>query len=114
LAKELIKLSGFEPNVDIPIKIVGLRPGEKLFEELLLAEEGISKTKHDKIFIGRPTFFDYKLLLNSIDSLREIIDDGTDEDIKKHIKTMVPTYRKDNPINDEEIDKSIVITSEGS
>lgn len=94
LAKDLIRLSGFEPNVDIPIKIVGLRPGEKLFEELLLDEEGISSTKHNKIFIGKPTFFDYKLLLNSIDILHNIIDKGTENQLKECIKSIVPTYRR--------------------
>lgn len=92
LAKELIKLSGFEPNVDIPIKIVGLRPGEKLYEELLLAEEGISKTKHDKIHIGKPTFYDYKLLLKSINRLNNIIDNENNEELKEYLKNIVPTY----------------------
>lgn len=103
LAKELIRLSGFEPNADIPIKIIGLRPGEKLFEELLLDEEGISQTEHDKIFIGKPTFFDYKLLLKSIDSLREVINNGNEEDIKSYLETIVPTYRKDDTIHNENI-----------
>ena len=56
LAKDLIRLSGYEPYVDIPIEITGLRPGEKLFEELLLDEEGITATKHSKIFIGEANF----------------------------------------------------------
>ena len=54
LAENLIKLSGFEPYKDIDIEITGLRPGEKLYEELLLAEEGIKETGHNKIFIGHP------------------------------------------------------------
>ena len=96
LAKDLIRLSGFEPNVDIPIVITGLRPGEKLFEELLLDEEGISDTKHDKIFIGKPTFTDYKLLLRSLESANRIIKIGTDEDIKNYVKTIVPNYKENN------------------
>lgn len=95
LAKELIKLSGFEPNVDIPIKIVGLRPGEKLYEELLLDEEGIGQTKHSKIFIGKPTFFDYKLLLKYINDLNRIINNGTDEELKEYLKRIVPTYKNE-------------------
>lgn len=94
LAKELIKLSGFEPDVDIPIKIIGLRPGEKLYEELLLAEEDISKTKHNKIFIVKPTFFHYKLLLKYIRDLNRIVDNGTDEEIKEYLKRIVPTYKE--------------------
>lgn len=54
LAKDLIKLSGFEPEVDIKIEITGLRPGEKLYEELLMDEEGLRKTSHEKIFIAKP------------------------------------------------------------
>ena len=54
LAVSLIKLLGYEPNVDIPIEITGLRPGEKLYEEILMSEEGLTSTKHDKIFISKP------------------------------------------------------------
>ncbi|WMM24317.1 nucleoside-diphosphate sugar epimerase/dehydratase [Tissierella sp. MB52-C2] len=99
LAKDLIRLSGFEPDVDIPIVITGLRPGEKLFEELLLDEEGLSATKHDKIFIGKPTFTDYKLLLRLLESANRIIKIGTDEDIKNYVKTIVPNYRENNEEN---------------
>ena len=66
LAKDLIKLSGFEPGVDIKIEYIGLRPGEKLYEELLMAEEGLKETKHEKIFIGKPVF-------NNLDQLRKEI-----------------------------------------
>ena len=58
LARDMIKLSGLEPNVDIDIEYIGLRPGEKLFEELLLNEEGITATKYKKIFMAKPTFTD--------------------------------------------------------
>ena len=92
LAKDLIRLSGYEPYVDIPIEITGLRPGEKLFEELLLDEEGITATKHNKIFIGKPIFTDYKLLLKSLDEVNKIIKNGTDEELKDYIKTIVPNY----------------------
>lgn len=100
LANDLIRLSGFEPNVDMPIEIVGLRPGEKLFEELLLNEEDISATKHDKIFIGKPTYIDYKVLLKSLEEANKIIKDGTDEDIKEFAKHILPNY-----IENEEADK---------
>lgn len=92
LAKDLIRFSGFEPNVDIPIKITGLRPGEKLFEELLLDEEGIKATKHDKIYIGKPTYIDYKLLLKSISELGNAAENGEDKDIKGYLKSIVPSY----------------------
>ena len=92
LAKDLIRFSGFEPNVDIPIKITGLRPGEKLFEELLLDEEGIKATKHDKIYIGKPTYIDYKLLLKSINELGNVAENGEDKDVKGYLKSIVPSY----------------------
>lgn len=102
LAKDLIRLSGFEPDVDIPIVVTGLRPGEKLFEELLLDEEGISTTMHDKIFIGKPTFTDYNLLLKSLNEARNIIRDGTDEDIKAYVKAIVPNYVENHEENHKE------------
>lgn len=96
LAKDLIRLSGFEPNVDMPITITGLRPGEKLYEELLLNEEGLSSTKHDKIFIGKPIFTDYKFLLRTLNEAKIIIESGTEEDLKQHIKIIVPNYTISN------------------
>lgn len=92
LAKDLIRLSGFEPNVDMPIVITGLRPGEKLYEELLLSEEGVYSTSHNKIFIGKPIFTDYKLLLRSLKDADNIIKSGTEEDLRNHIKNIVPNY----------------------
>lgn len=99
LARDLIRLSGFEPDTDIPIKVVGLRPGEKLYEELLLDEEGIESTGHEKIFIGKPTFTDYKLLLKSIQTLSDMILTCKDNDVKDYIKQMVPTYITDNNLH---------------
>lgn len=99
LAKDVIRLSGFEPDVDIPIKITGLRPGEKLLEELLLEEEGISDTSHDKIFVGKPTFTDYKLLLKALDELQDLIDEGDLEDVMDQVKYMVPTYKDNKTVN---------------
>lgn len=101
LAKDLIRLSGYEPYIDIPIEITGLRPGEKLFEELLLDEEGITSTKHDKIFIGKPIFTDYKLLLKSLDEANRIIKNGTDEELKEYIKTIVPNYVENEEVNNK-------------
>ncbi|MTI70049.1 MAG: polysaccharide biosynthesis protein [Firmicutes bacterium] len=96
LARDLISFSGFEPNVDIPIEIVGLRPGEKLYEELLLDEEGIKSTKHKKIFIGEPIFSDYKVLLKSMDKFRDIINNEDEDKLRSYIKEIVPTYEKKN------------------
>ena len=96
LARDLIKLSGFDPEVDMPIKVTGLRPGEKLFEELLMDEEGIKATVHKKIFVGRPTFTDYKLLMKSLEKFKVIIDNGTEDDLKEHLGQVVPTYKREN------------------
>lgn len=96
LAKDLIRLSGFEPNVDIPIEIIGLRPGEKLFEELLLDEEGIKSTDHKKIFIGKPVFTDYKLLMKSLEQLKGVINECSVEELKDYIEEIVPTYIRNN------------------
>ncbi len=101
LAKDLIRLSGFEPNVDIPIVFTGLRPGEKLFEELLLDEEGISTTSHNKIFVGKPTFTDYKLLLKSFKELDKVIKEGNNEDVFNYVKLIVPTYKDNSEVNDK-------------
>lgn len=103
LAKDLIRLSGFEPYVEIPIEITGLRPGEKLFEELLLDEEGISATKHNKIFIAKPNHIDYRLLIKTLEEARQIIKTGTDEDIKDFVKHIVPNYKENKEIESEEL-----------
>lgn len=94
LAKDLIRLSGYEPYVDMEIKIIGLRPGEKLFEELLLDEEGISNTDHDKIFIGQPIFTNYKLLLQGLKGIEGVMKTGSEEDLKDYINIMVPNYNR--------------------
>lgn len=93
LARNLIKLSGFEPDIDIKIEFTGLRPGEKLYEELLLAEEGLQATKYNKIFVAQPVFTDLALLRREIDNLREIIMTNS-ETVTDYIQTIVPTYKK--------------------
>ena len=94
LAKNLIKLSGYEPFEDIDIKIVGLRPGEKLYEELLMDEEGLTETKHNKIFIGRPGDFDFEDIKDSIEELINLSRFGTGDDIRDKIEEFVPTYKR--------------------
>ena len=117
LAISLIKLSGLEPNVDIPIKVTGLRPGEKLYEELLMAEEGLEKTSHDKIFIGELSDLSYKELEKKLNRLRKII---SDEDTPLNImddtmREIVPTYHHPDELNVEiknsrkELEKNIKI-----
>ena len=91
LAKNIIRLSGFEPYEDIDIKVTGLRPGEKLYEELLMDEEGLTATKHNKIFVAQPTFTDKKFLYMQLENLNRILYKKEDE-LKDYMKTIVPTY----------------------
>lgn len=93
LARNLIRLSGFEPEVDMEIKVVGLRPGEKLYEELLMDEEGLSATKNNKIFVGKPVFTDLKLLRRELEILSSILMYDSNE-IKEYMVKIVPTYHK--------------------
>ncbi len=91
LARNLIKLSGFEPDVDIKIEFTGLRPGEKLYEELLLAEEGIEATKNNKIYIAKPLHTDLAILRREIECLKDIITNRADE-VRDYMKIIVPNY----------------------
>ena len=91
LARNLIKLSGLRPDVDIKIEYTGLRPGEKLYEEKLMADEGLEKTANDLIFIGHPVDFDSDAFLGRIDELAEAAYSNR-EDIRELIMSLVPTY----------------------
>ena len=97
LAVSLIKLSGLEPNVDIPIEVTGLRPGEKLYEELLMSEEGLQKTEHNKIFIAEPLDITMEDIENKLEKLGNIIqnENTSIKDIKTTIKEVVPTYKEE-------------------
>ena len=92
LAEDLIRLSGFIPYEDIDIQFTGLRPGEKLYEELLLSEEGISETAHSKIFIGKPVFSDLNHLIHHLEILKGVVNKGEEEDIRQYLKKLVPEY----------------------
>lgn len=91
LARNMIRLSGFEPDEDIKIKYTGLRPGEKLYEELLLDTEGIEKTENDLIFIGHPAGIDENKLLSCL-SVLETAQDMAGEELKKEISSVVKEY----------------------
>lgn len=92
LAVDLIKLSGFEPFKDIDIKVVGLRPGEKLYEELLMAENELSNTKHEKIFIEKPADIDYDALMQNISDIVDISKANKANEIRVRLKKIVPSY----------------------
>lgn len=92
LAKDLIRLSGFKPNVDIPISYTGIRPGEKLFEELLTEEEGLSSTKHNRIFIGKPSSMSRQELDLTMEHLEKLIQAG-ERELRAALSQFVPTYQ---------------------
>lgn len=91
LAKNLIRLSGYTLGVDMEIKYTGLRPGEKLYEELLMDEEGLQETKNKLIHIGKPIEFNKETFFDELEELKKIAYSESD-DIRHYIKKVVPTY----------------------
>ena len=98
LARDMIRLSGLEPGVDIEIEYIGLRPGEKLYEELLLNEEGITATKYKKIYIAKPGFSDREAFEKELAKLKELIFNSNAE-VKEIIKRLVPNYNCNHEVN---------------
>lgn len=92
LARKLIKLSGYTPNVDIAIEYTGLRPGEKLYEEMLMDEEGLQKTENSLIYIGEPLQFDGEKFLERLNELYDEAYSET-ENLKELVAELVPTYK---------------------
>ena len=91
LAQKMIRLAGFQPEDDIKIEFTGLRPGEKLYEELLMNEEGLRKTEHSKIFIGSPIAINHNELQHKLQILSIALNIG-DDAIKEALKEVVPTF----------------------
>ena len=108
LAKNLIRLSGYTLGVDMDIKYTGLRPGEKLYEELLVKEEGIQKTENNLIYIGKPLEFDE---VHFLSGLRELEEAAMNESlsVKQIVSEIVPTYhiRQEDLKRDEEVNKEL-------
>lgn len=94
LAEDLIKLSGFEPYIEIPIKIIGLRPGEKLYEEILIDEENMYKTDNEKIYIEKPKTFDYSAFKDNLCLLKDVVETNDLEKLYYTVKKIVPSYMK--------------------
>ncbi len=92
MARNLIKLSGYEPDVDIKIKYTGLRPGEKLYEELLMKEEGLQDTPNHLIHIGKPIELDEDTFFNKLTNLKEAVYKET-SGVRLLVKDIVPTYK---------------------
>lgn len=93
MARKLIELSGLKPDEDIKIEYTGLRPGEKLYEELLLDEEGLTKTDNDLIYIGKPISFDEEVFAEQLQRLKKsaYAEDGS---VWEMVEEIVPNYRK--------------------
>lgn len=94
LARNLIKLSGFTPDVDIMIEYTGLRPGEKLYEEKLMSEEGMQKTANQLIFIGQPIPIDEKLFFRQMEALKDACYNNS-SNIEELVAEVVTTYQPD-------------------
>jgi FlaA1/EpsC-like NDP-sugar epimerase len=92
LARDLIRLSGYEPGKDIEITYIGIRPGEKLYEELLTAEEGLTSTKHDRIFVGQPGDYDKTQLELELNKMANAVNEGQAA-IRRLLHHLVPTFR---------------------
>jgi len=92
LAKEMIRLSGFEPDKDIPIIFTGVRPGEKFFEEILTAEEGTLATQNQKIFMAKLSEVDEEELNQELERLKVVVRTGGKEEIKAILKRLIPYY----------------------
>ncbi|WP_421941581.1 polysaccharide biosynthesis protein [Pedobacter sp.] len=106
LAKKMIRLSGLEPNIDIKIEFSGLRPGEKLYEELLNDNENTMPTHHEKIMIGKVREYVFEEIEKKIYNLIESARSGSDREVVIHMKKLVPEFKSKNSVF-EELDKVI-------
>ena len=113
LARNMIRLSGFKPDVDIKIEYTGLRPGEKLYEEKLMAEEGLTKTENDLIFIGKPIPFDTDEFLAQLKKLMHLAYSNK-ETIRQQLEKMVSTYHPENVGRKKEEIEAAVANQKGS
>ena len=91
----MIKMMGYTPYEDIQIKFTGLRPGEKLYEELLMKEEGLRKTDNNKIFIGRQVHIDADRFIAELEKMRGICASNDKKAVVEQLKVLVPTFHHD-------------------
>lgn len=105
LAENLIRLSGHIPGEDIEIKYTGLRDGEKLYEELLISEEGIQKTQNDLIYVARPMEFDSERLFERLAEVKAEIEGLKDSEVVDIIKELVPTFIPNNVAYNKEMNE---------
>ncbi|MEG1394365.1 MAG: nucleoside-diphosphate sugar epimerase/dehydratase, partial [Clostridia bacterium] len=102
VAENLISLMGYEPYKDIDIQFVGLRPGEKLYEEMLMNEEGLSKTANNKIFIGHQIELDKDKFVKELEKMRVICETNNKDDIIAQLQALVPTFHHDAAFRQEQ------------
>ncbi|MBR4470614.1 MAG: polysaccharide biosynthesis protein [Erysipelotrichaceae bacterium] len=102
LARNLIKLSGLKPDVDIKIEYTGLRPGEKLYEEKLMSEEGLEKTPNELVYIGKPVKFDEDQFLKQLEKIMELANLNKSKEIKEYVSEVIPTY---HPVKRKDLNK---------
>ena len=109
LAKNLIRLSGYTLGVDMDIVYTGLRPGEKLYEEILTQEEGLQKTENNLIYIGKPLEFNEVHFLSDLKKLEEAAS-GESRQVKQLVSKIVPTYRirKEDIVRDEKMYSELI------
>jgi len=98
LAKKMIKLAGLEPNVDIKVEFSGLRPGEKLYEELLNDNENTMPTHHEKIMIGKVREYVFDQVMENISELISSAKKDDDIQVVKNMKSMVPEFKSMNSV----------------
>src|SRR4030095_8898530 len=110
LAKKMVQLSGLELGKDIQLMFTGLRPGEKLYEELLATEENTIPTHHEKIMIAKVKEYDFEGVKASIEELIALFDSQDNKAIVSKMKEMVPEYISNNSVY-EELDKERVVSS---
>jgi len=98
LAKEMIRLSGLEPDKDVPIVFTEPRPGEKLFEEILFAEEGTVATQNQKIFMTKLSEVDEEKLNQGLENLREAVKKNSHKEIINGLKQIILSYQPNDDI----------------
>ncbi|WP_291656774.1 nucleoside-diphosphate sugar epimerase/dehydratase [Clostridium sp.] len=113
LAENLIRLSGYTPNKDIKIEITGLRPGEKLYEELLMNNDNLTKTAHNKIFIDKPETISLNKIIKQIDDLLFVAKIGNKNMLKDKLKEIVPTYNSPEFYNNKRALEEAAVTTGG-
>ena len=98
MAKKMIKLSGYELGKDIQIQFTGLRPGEKLYEELLTDSENNLPTHHPKIMIGKFKEYEYSLINSHLEGLMDVLQTNSNKDLVSKMKEIVPEYKSKNSV----------------